>query len=283
VNYMRGNVEETRSAVRDVSLEQRRAKIDRWLSPSDPSTNYNTALQQRQEGTGLWFLQSSTYVQWKTQQNSTLWLYGKPGCGKTILSSTIIGDLKKTLPLATLLYFYFDFNDSRKQTLESMVRSLISQLYCQSENTPKQLDSLFSSCRDGRCQPTHESLGQVLLQMITLSEGVYIVLDALDECSTRTGSRTEGLLSWIRDLLDSGKKNVHILVTSRPEQDIQSTLKDLVDEENIIPIQSGLISGDIDAYIRTRVREGDGLKRWRKQSNVQEEIETALMQKADGM
>jgi hypothetical protein len=60
-------------------------------------------------------------------------------------------------------------------------------------------------------------------------------------------------------------------------------LKDLVDEENIIPIQSGLISGDIDAYIRTRVREGDGLKRWQKQSNVQEEIETALMQKADGM
>jgi hypothetical protein len=44
-----------------------------------------------------------------------------PGCGKTILSSTIVEDLEKTLPLPTLLYFYFDFSDVYKQTLDNMV------------------------------------------------------------------------------------------------------------------------------------------------------------------
>jgi hypothetical protein len=57
----------------------------------------------------------------------------------------------------------------------------------------------------------------------------------------------------------------------------------MVGEEHKVPIQSDLICDDINAYIRTRVREGDGLKRWRNQQDVQEEIEVALIQKANGM
>jgi hypothetical protein len=119
--------------------------------------------------------------------------------------------------------------------------------------------------------------------MIGPLEDVYIVLDALDECSARIGSRTEGLLSWIQDLMGSSERNIHLLVTSRPEHDIQSKLRNLMHEENIITIQSSLVSDDIQAYIHTRVRQGDGLKRWREQLEVQEEIEAALTLKANGM
>ncbi|KAF2473448.1 purine and uridine phosphorylase [Lindgomyces ingoldianus] len=283
MSKLRCDVQDARSAVQGISFEQKRGNIESWLSPSDPSTNYNKALQQRQEGTGCWFLSTPAYFQWKTQRNSSLWLYGIPGCGKTILSSTIIEDLDKKPPGSTFLYFYFDFSDIHKQTLENMVRSLIGQLYSKCENTRKQLDSLFSSCERGRRQPKCESLCQVLSQMLDPLEDVYVVLDALDECCTRMGSHTEGLLSWIRDLLGSRQRNVHLLVTSRPEQDIQSKLNDLVHEENRIHLQSNLISDDIYAYIHTRVREGDGLRRWRERPEVQDEIEAALVQKANGM
>src|SRR5271163_1940880 len=122
---MRSDVQDAKKAVKDLRFEQGREKIECWLSPSDPSTNYNKALQQRQEGSGLWFLQIDAFAKWKKRQNSFLWLYGIPGCGKTILSSTIIEDLGKTLWCQPLLYFYFNFSDTDKQTLESMVRSLI--------------------------------------------------------------------------------------------------------------------------------------------------------------
>ncbi|KAF2178926.1 purine and uridine phosphorylase [Zopfia rhizophila CBS 207.26] len=283
VNEMRCDVKDARTAIQDVTLEQRREKIERWLSPSDPSTNYNKASQRRQDGTGLWFLQSDAFAKWKTQRSSFLWLYGIPGCGKTILSSTIIEDLKKTLPNRPLLYFYFDFNDANKQILDSMVRSLISQLYRRCEVTWKQLDSLFSSCEDGRSQPSCELLCKVLLQMIDQVKEVCVVLDALDECRTRKGPPTEGLLSWERDLLDSEQRNVHLLVTSRPEQDIKMGLSNLAHSGDVVPIQDNLISDDIRRYVRTRVREGDDLKRWRSYPDVQDEIETQLMQKANGM
>ena len=164
-----------------------------------------------------------------------------------------------------------------------MVPSLVSQLYCKSKNLWKQLDSLFSFCDDGNRQPTHQSLRQVLLQVMHSLERVRIVLDALDECQTRTGSRNEGLLSWVRGILSSEHNNVHFITTSRPEQDIQSTFSELIGEEHRIYIQSDLTRDDINAYIRTRVREGDGLKRWRKQLDVQEDIEAALIKKTDGM
>ena len=260
-----------------------REKIDRWLSPPDPSTNYNEALQRRQESSGLWFLQTDAFAKWNKRQNSFLWLYGIPGCGKTVLSSTIIKELKRTVPRQSLLYFYFDFRDTHKQTLESMIRSFVSQLYYRHEQTAQQLDSLFSSCRDGRQQPTSQSLCKVLLHQIKQVKEVWIVLDALDECHTRKGLPTEGLLSWIREVLHSEQTNVHLLVTSRQEQDIESGIMTFARNDDIVPIQSSTITDDIRAYVQTRVRGDNPLKRWRSRPDVQQEIETQLIKKADGM
>ena len=217
---MRVTTQNTSKDVKHLGFEERQNKIDRWLSPPDPSTNHNKALQQRHEGSGLWFLQSHAFAKWRRRRNSFLWLNGIPGCGKTILSSAIIKELNNTLPSEPLLYFYFNFNDTGKQTLESMVRSLISQLYYKRRETWNQLGSLFSSCQDGHRQATCESLCKALLHMIEQVKEVWLVLDALDECSTRRGPSTEGLLSWIREVLNSEQRNVHLLVTSRPEQDI---------------------------------------------------------------
>jgi hypothetical protein len=175
--------------MKTLKLDQRFQKIERWLSPLDPSTNYIKALEQRHEGTGRWFLQSASFMKWKTRRNSILWLHGIPRYGKTILSSTIIENLKTSLPSKAVLYFYFDFTDNNKQTHDSMVRSLISQLYYKSDKTSKLLESLFSSCEDGHQQPTSELLYKVLLQMVEQVEEVWIVLDALNECSKGVGRR----------------------------------------------------------------------------------------------
>jgi Cdc6-like AAA superfamily ATPase len=277
-------VNEISSRTKDVASLQKQDAIHKWLLPPDPSTNFNKALRQRQEGTGLWLLQHSLFEKWHRQQHSFLWLHGIPGCGKTILSSTIIKHLVDTHHDQLLLYFYFDFTDAGKQTLDNVLRSLISQHYNKSKDTQKLFDSLFSSCGNGRSQPTCESLCKVFLQMINQAKEIYIVLDALDECRTRKGSFSEGLLAWIQSLLDLKQRNVHLLVTSRPEHDIELVLRKLVpSDEDVVPIQGDLIEDDIRSYVHTRVRTGDGLKRWQSQPDVLNEIETQLMKKANGM
>lgn len=87
----------------------------------------------------------------------------------------------------------------------------------------------------------------------------------------------------MESLQSTDLSKVHLLITSRQEEDIESAIAKWARAEDIIPIQGSLISNDIRAYIHTRVREDDGLKRWRSRPDVQEEIESELMEKADGM
>jgi hypothetical protein len=56
--------------------DQLRKDLRNWLSPPDPSVNYNTASDARHEGTSLWFIACGAFKDWK-QSNSLLWIYGK--------------------------------------------------------------------------------------------------------------------------------------------------------------------------------------------------------------
>ncbi|VTT73843.1 unnamed protein product [Fusarium fujikuroi] len=284
ISEIRYTTQDTNTIMKESRVEHRQDKMNKWLSPPDPSINRNKALLQRQEGSGQWFLQSATYSAWKAEQNSLIWLHGLPGCGKTILSSAIVDDLEKSETLFRgLLYFFFDFTDTSKQSLEGLVCSLCSQLYRKERKVQERLDSLYSSCDDGHQQPTTEALEAAFNDMIQQAGEVWIVVDALDECRTRKGFPTGGLLSWLKTLLDTQQLNVHLLVTSRPEQDIESAITGWDRIQDVVPIQSKLTMDDIRTYVHTRVRQHPGLARWQQQPKVQGEIEAALIEKADGM
>jgi hypothetical protein len=140
-----------------LQIDDQRKEIHRWLSPPDPSFNHNEACKKRLDKTGTWFITSEQFSDWKVNSNSFLWLHGIPGCGKTILTSTITEDVLQHRHLGRTLavvYFYLDFNDIEKQQHEKMIRSLITHLSIQSASTPQALESLLSSCLNGGRQPT---------------------------------------------------------------------------------------------------------------------------------
>ncbi|KAL1600753.1 hypothetical protein SLS60_007141 [Paraconiothyrium brasiliense] len=254
-------------------------KIRQWLSAPDPSTNYNKAIKLRQAETGLWFVTSDAYNRWKTTAMSPLWLYGIPGCGKTILSSTIIQELLQQYqndPGKVIAYFFFDFNDAQKQEPEMMVRSLLCQLSQQSVKISPGLDALFSSSEDGQRQPSMHALMEAFHLVIRELPQVYIVLDALDECGQRIELMEilETMARW---------KCLHILMTSRRERDIDSSLGTFVDEKSKISLQSTLVDEDIQQYIRKRLSDDKRLQKWGKDASMMEQIETTLMSGAKGM
>ena len=60
-----------------------RDKIRLWLKPPDPTTNYNTAVEARQVGTGAWLIQSQDFVDWMTTRGSFMWICGIRASGNT--------------------------------------------------------------------------------------------------------------------------------------------------------------------------------------------------------
>ena len=253
----------------------------RWLSAPDPCTNYQKALKQHQVNTSLWFLNSDQYAEWIANANSTLWLHGIPGCGKTILSSAILHNLLQHCsgdPGKAVVYFYFDFNDVQKQNPELMLRSLISQLSQKCIRIPKSFEALFSSCDNGHRQPSLQALQEVVQQMIREFPHVYIVLDALDECSERIE-----LMDVLETMAAWNLQNLHILLTSRKEREIESVLETFIDQRNVISLQSRLVDGDIQKYVRQRLSTDRCLDKWQKDATIKREIEDALMKGAHGM
>jgi hypothetical protein len=247
----------------------------------NPSLNYYKAHKQRQAKTGLWLLEGQKFTRWKESAASRLWLYGIPGCGKTILSSTVIEHLLQHCHSDTRMvtaYFYFDFNDAQKQDPKLMLRSLLCQLVQRLVIIPKGVEALFSSCENGRREPPLHALLEVIRQAAREFTQVYLVLDALDECTQRSE-----LMDVLEKVAGWQLNNLHLLMTSRKERDIESSLEDYIEEEDTLCLQRDIVDKDIQLYVQQRLSRDKSLAKWNKDLAVRQEIEAALMRGARGM
>jgi hypothetical protein len=208
------------------------------------------------------------------------WLYGSAGSGKTILSAGIIKDMQEFCaenPAKSLAFFFFDFNDVEKQDPVNMVKSLLSQFLNRCNSVPDTVRSLHASCENRRREPSQQQLLQALRDTLELLPATFIVLDALDECSSW------GTLFEIIEEMRTWRRTTPILITSRKEFEIEKALKSVVLPDNTICLESSLVDKDIGTYVHGRLATDNSFERWGNDSKVREEIETTLRRKAGGM
>ncbi|KAH9073545.1 hypothetical protein EDB83DRAFT_81769 [Lactarius deliciosus] len=280
-------LQQTSNSVDDVKWNQLRESLRRWVTPSDPSTNHNIACDIHHGGTAEWFYQGSTFAEWKST-GSLLWIYGKPGSGKSILCSTIIQDIAslRKASSALMAYFYFDFRDLDKQHRRNLLPSLLIQLSAQSRPCCDILSNLYSAHDNGEQKPSDSVMIRCLKDMLTIlnPQPVYIILDALDECPNWPGipSPREQVLSLVNELVDLDLPHLHICVTSRPEFDIVATLTPLAHHRVSLHDESGQ-KKDIVDYLNSVVYSDSEtmMKRWREDDKKM--VVEALSEKADGM
>ena len=260
-----------------MALDQRKEQIVQWLAAPDPSSNHDKACQTKQRETGRWFIDSANYINWKTQQSSFLWLHGIPGCGKTVLCSTVVEDIASRCHVGgrkVLAYYYFDFNEIKKQTCEGLLRSLVTQLFGQNAGASETIEALYSDCGEGQREPTQKGLIQALRQLSEPLDEIYFVLDALDECV-----EIAAVISSLQEIRGWHNPNLHILVTSRKEVAIEKGFRSLTTDQ--IPIQDFLVDADIRLLVRECLRNDPELSRWSEM--IKAEIEKTLYEGSKGM
>ena len=143
---------------------------------------------------------------------------------------------------------------------------------------PNSLDTLFSQYRKAQQQPSIEAYLGALKDLVQDLPRVYLVLDALDECGRRT-ELTETLTTVAKWKIGT----LQLLMTSRKERDLERCLEDVVEEQCIVGLQSEIVDRDIQLYIRERLCKDTTLQKWRKDRELQDEIENALLDGAHGM
>ena len=139
---------------------------------------------------------------------------------------------------------------------------------------PKVLVNLYARCGNGHQEPTLDDLQNTLQRILDGFSSTFIILDALDECAER-----EKLLNWIQNFILEKDTNfgLHLIVTGRPEQEIERKLKsyyclDLVEESG---------NHDLGIYLDYQLQNDSNLHKW--SFDIQEQIKLTLIKKADGM
>jgi hypothetical protein len=177
-----------------------------------------------------------------------------------------------------ILSFFFDFSDTTKQTLDGMLRSLAFQLY-QGGAGSAGLDVSFQAHQNGSDQPATKTLEDVVCKMLAGQEKGSVVLDALDESTTRGE-----LLLWMNDVVsrpDLG--HVQLICTSRPEPEFMRDIPLLIGEENCLALDKESVNADIRSYVAAQLLQRREFRDKRLSQDRLEGIQKKVGDGADGM
>ncbi|KAL4778820.1 hypothetical protein BJX76DRAFT_362362 [Aspergillus varians] len=248
-----------------------------WLTAPDATSNHNIACEKHHTGTGLWFVDSYFFKNWRLKCNSFLWINGFAGSGKSVLCSTAIQSTFRESQHqhgVGIGFFYFSFNDETKTTNSGMLRALLLQLSAQLEDGAKDLQQLHAVYNSGT--PPVDALLKSLGNIIGKFNSSYILLDALDE-SLRDCER-EDVLKSIETMRQWCLPGFHLLVTSRDELDIRQALEPSSDEE--IKMRNADADKDIRNFVSYQLSHDLKFQKWKARHG---EIRDNLMKRAQGM
>ena len=183
-----------------------------------------------------------------------------------------------------MAFYYFDFRDTDKQNRRGLLSSLLCQLCAVSDPCYEILSRLYSAHARGTREPSDKALAKCLMDMLQLDEqpAIYIIIDALDECSNSSGMPTprEKVLEFLEDLIDYELPNIRLCVSSRPEFDIRNVLEPLASFRVSLHDETGQ-KKDIQDYVSAIVHSDRKMRKWRAPEK-QLVIDT-LSDRADGM
>jgi len=186
--------------------------------------------------------------------------------------------------LASLAMFYYDFKEDEKKDLRGLLSSVLFQLCDQSDSYYNILSTFYLTHRLGAKFPSDDELIRCLKQLLNLpgQAPVYLIVDALDECSNASGlsSPRAEVLVLLEDLIHSHIPDLRICVTSRPEADIKPILDPLTFRSVSLHDESGQ-KEDIEGYIKWVVSTNRNMQRWKPEHK--QLVINILTERADGI
>lgn len=179
-------------------------------------------------------------------------------------------------------YFYFDRNQTERNSAEAAMRSFVRQLSTFREGLiPREILDYYGKMeRNGFPSngPTFDECRTLMLKLLEQRRQVTLIIDALDECSSVTRADfIETLDGFVRD----SKTLVKIFISSRPDADIVHRFN----QGPNIGITAKDNSNDIEKFVQSKIESSPPLwlVRVRKCEGLEQEIIKTLNDKAGGM
>jgi hypothetical protein len=244
------------------NIEHENSKVLGWLPKSQmPALQASYEDKVEVESSGSWILHHETFKYWRDAiLPSGLWLCGELGTGKTILTMTVIKELKRLYgrtARGVFAYYYCSGTIAFQNTAKSLFKDILRQLVetgpgldifktwyrnqaDESSLTNNAMISLIQSLINGNTQDTGLNMAQTT-----------IVIDALDEMEHQD-QRT--VLDKMKMLLQSSKGLLKVFISSRPIQMVEDRTTAL--DWGRIDVTRDITKNDINGWIDHEVDKG---------------------------
>lgn len=144
------------------------------------------------KGTGLWIADEAMFRAWEQEKAPVLWIFGKPGTGKSFLATRIIDILKNKYPqhvehasLTSVSYFYIK-EDPNLQDMNQILKTIAAQIV-KVETRYQKFAARVIKDSDKIVTPSHTWENLFLnyftedMSADTSTSLAFIVIDGLDE------------------------------------------------------------------------------------------------------
>ncbi|KAK7731919.1 hypothetical protein SLS63_005217 [Diaporthe eres] len=238
------------------ALEAEKRRTLEWLSDgplADKQQQLRSQIERLNKNSGKWLLASREYTSWFKSPHSFLWLHGTSGCGKSMLFSTVVKCLVESSSVKdsnmVVSYWYFDNSNRDTQSIQRLLRLILRQIAWRATPLPESVLSLAKDHKDRGFEPSTNTLTKALADTVAgLDEDVFLVLDAIDEYQTGDNTLRGELLDSLVELGNSKLPNLHILVTSVSETDIENAFENLKPPPAAMDVEKP-VSVDVDVYL----------------------------------
>jgi hypothetical protein len=286
-------------------LEYQQKKVRMWLKPANLDDEQRRREKEHVKPTNAWFLAHPSFQNWLKGTTRVLWVIGKPGCGKSILASSIVAQLHNQ----GLQPLYFYFNSKLGTRLDAgplgLVRSFLAQIMGVDSELVHNLHTLYQRSSSEEAA-SFETLWEVFRDWCSSrKQPLYCVIDALDEGLEMSEAPDDFLTALFITFKEC--EMVKMVVLRRPNhkieeqmcQNLEATIDpveppsyskdpdtktaDAADSAfhtltTQILIEETQVRSDIDIYVKNRVKRTPKLKEWISEADIDN-----LCARAEGM
>ncbi|KAL5315085.1 hypothetical protein ACEPPN_017736 [Leptodophora sp. 'Broadleaf-Isolate-01'] len=262
-------------------ISERRQFLE-WVSDINYEETFNEIIKKKHPGTGEWLLEHKIFRTWvESPAASLLWCHGKPGAGKSVLSSLVldhVSSFELNDPETCVIFAYYGFQTPERHPLVKLLGSFIRQLASKLKEVPQDTLKFFQTYYRDAKTPDSDDLNVHFFECLRqFPSQVIVVFDGLDECEP--GSREE-VFEFVARLVNNQSTLVKIFVTSRREEDI----KDAFDGCPVVEIDSKLVNDDIRVFLQGDIERRIGNKSLKlRNQDLKKTILDVLSFKANGM
>lgn len=253
--------------------------------------SHRLLIPKRVNGTLEWFLQHPDYIEWRDSPgDAAIWITADPGCGKTVLVSSVIDEFharpSSSASEQTLTcYFFFKDDNETQASAAFALCSVLHQLVSSDYRLITAVMKEYNAKKD-KFLNDFNALWKVFIDMVSIStcQRIVCVLDALDECSTRSRDHlikrvVDAFNDYAEPMEPKSHARLKLLMTSRPLASIEKSFSTISQIRLKAENETGAVEKDTERVIRARIDEIAGSKGFSQQ--FQQELQVYLSGNAD--